>query len=251
VTRPQNVAASVRQRLLNEARASGRPFNELLQYYAMERFLYRLSVSPHGDKLVLKGALMLTMWELPLRRSTKDIDLLGYLTNDVDGVVAIVRDICRQEVELDGLEFDPGTLQADRIVDEAECVGVRVRFRGSLGTARVSMQIDMGFGDAVVPEPVMFEFKGQILAGAIGETFARRDSEVLADPVALTKEFAVDAARSRQWSGFLRKSRVEGAPDELADVVDAIAVFLGPVTQALHDGRSFDARWVPPGPWAP
>ena len=79
-----NVTASVRQRLLNEARATGRPFNELLQYFAMERFLYRLSKSPHGEKFVLKGALMLAIWEVSLTRPTKDIDLLGHVANDIE-----------------------------------------------------------------------------------------------------------------------------------------------------------------------
>ena len=68
-----NVAASVRQCLLNEARATGRPFNELLQYFAMERFLYRLSKSPHSERFVLKGALMLAMWEVSLTRPAKDV----------------------------------------------------------------------------------------------------------------------------------------------------------------------------------
>jgi hypothetical protein len=74
---PKNIAASVRQRLLDKARETGRPFNELLQYFAMERFLYRLSRSPYANKFVLKGALMLIVWEAPLSRPTMDIDLLG------------------------------------------------------------------------------------------------------------------------------------------------------------------------------
>ena len=76
----QNVAASVRQRLMNTAKASGRPFQEVLQYFAMERFLYRLSKSPHGDRFILKGALMFTVWGAPASRPTRDIDLLAYLT---------------------------------------------------------------------------------------------------------------------------------------------------------------------------
>lgn len=153
-----NVAASVRQRLLNEARASGRPFNELLQYFAMERFLYRLSRSPHIDRFVLKGALMLVTWEVSLTRPTKDIDLLGQMANDVQHIVNVVREMCQQDVEPDGLVFDPMSVIGERIAEEAEYEGVRVRFQGSLGTARVSMQIDVGFGDAVVPGPVTADF---------------------------------------------------------------------------------------------
>jgi hypothetical protein len=149
-----NIAASVRQRLLNRARESGRPFNELLQYFSMERFLFRLSVSPHGERFVLKGALMLATWEISLTRPTGDIDLLGNVPNDVDQIVTIVKEVCRQEVEPDGLEFNADTVMGARIAEEAEYEGVRVRFRGHLGTARVSMQIDVGFGDTVVPAPV-------------------------------------------------------------------------------------------------
>lgn len=105
-----DVAASVRQRLLNEARASGRPFNELLQYFAMERFLFRLSVSPHGERFILKGALLLVTWEISLTRSTRDIDLLGIMANDVDRIVTVVKELCRQEVEPDGLEFAPDSV---------------------------------------------------------------------------------------------------------------------------------------------
>ena len=76
-----NLAASIRQRLLNKARETDRPFNEMLQYFAIERFLYRLATSPHAGKFVLKGALMFTAWQAPVSRPTMDIDLLG-LTNN-------------------------------------------------------------------------------------------------------------------------------------------------------------------------
>jgi hypothetical protein len=124
----KNVAASVRQRLLNEARASGRPFNELLQYFAMERFLFRLFRSPHAEKVVLKGALMLATWKVSLTRPTKDIDLLGQMANDVERIVDVVKEMCRQDVEPDGLVFDPASVSGERIAEEAEYEGVRVRF---------------------------------------------------------------------------------------------------------------------------
>ena len=155
---PKNIAASIRQRLLNEARASARPFNELLQYFAMERFLFRLSRSPHAEKFVLKGAFMLATWRVSLTRPTKDIDLLGQVANDVERIVDLVKEMCRQEVEPDGLDFDPASVGGERIAEEAEYKGVRVRFHGCLGTARVSMQIHVGFGDAVVPGPIMADY---------------------------------------------------------------------------------------------
>jgi hypothetical protein len=90
---PKNIAASVRQRLLDKARETGRPFDEVLQYFAMERFLYRLSKSPYADSFVLKGALMLTVWEAPLTRPTLDIDLLGRIDNRIETIVRVTREI--------------------------------------------------------------------------------------------------------------------------------------------------------------
>ncbi|MBD3335183.1 MAG: hypothetical protein GF355_06675 [Candidatus Eisenbacteria bacterium] len=114
------IAASVQQRFLNRARESGRPFNELLQYFAMERFLFRLSVSSHGERFVLKGALMLATWDISLTRPTSDIDLLGNVANDVDQIVTIAKELCRQEAEPDGLEFNADTVMGARIAEEAE-----------------------------------------------------------------------------------------------------------------------------------
>jgi len=150
---PKNIPASIRQRLLDKARETGRPFNELLQYFAMERFLYRLSKSPYADNFVLKGALMLTVWEAPLTRPTLDIDLLGWIDNRIETIVKVTREICRQEVEPDGLAFDIATIEAEHIAEDADYEGIRVRFRGSLGTARIVMQLDIGFGDIVIPSP--------------------------------------------------------------------------------------------------
>ena len=149
----KNLAASVRQRLLDKARESGRPFNELLQYFAMERFLYRLSQSPYANYFVLKGPLMLPVWEAPLTRPTMDIDLLGRIDNSIETIVELTRKICRQEMERDGIDFNIATIGAERIAEDADYEGIHVRFRGSLDTARIAMQLDIGFGDIVIPSP--------------------------------------------------------------------------------------------------
>ena len=149
----RNVSASVHQRLLNRAKSLHRPFNELLQYYAMERFLYRLSRSVHAERFVLKGALMLEVWCSQETRSTMDIDLLGRTGNAETDLVAQVRDILAVDVEPDGLEFDPNTIRTEPITEDTDYEGIRIRFKGALGTARVPMQLDIGFGDVVYPEP--------------------------------------------------------------------------------------------------
>ena len=153
--KPTNISASVRQRLLDKARKDQRPFAELLQYFAMERFLYRLSYSPHAEKFVLKGALMLRAWDFPLPRATMDIDMLGQnFSNEISRVVAQVRDICTTMIQPeDGLEFDENSIIAERITEDADYEGVRVRFAGKLGTARINMQLDIGFGDIIIPGP--------------------------------------------------------------------------------------------------
>ncbi len=171
-----NLANSVHARLQNHARATHRPFQELLQYYAMERFLYRLSTTPHRDSFVLKGALMLHVWKAPLARSTKDLDFLGRLKNSLENLKRVVREVCITNVEPDGMEFDPATVKTERIKEEADYQGVRVRFVGLLGKARVSMQIDVGFGDVVTPGaadftyPVLLDFPVPALSGYPSET---------------------------------------------------------------------------------
>jgi len=153
-----NLAHSVRQRLLNEAKRTGRLYNELEQYFSMERFLYRLSRSPHADKFVLKGALLFTAWRVDRFRPTRDIDLLGQLSNAEDAVAQVFRDVCGQAVPDDGLLFDPASIATTHITEDADYEGVRVTLKGTLGTSRISIQIDIGFSDVVVPSPEETEY---------------------------------------------------------------------------------------------
>lgn len=149
----KNMAASVHQRLKNAAVASGERFNDLQQNYAIERFLYRFSISPHSEQFILKGALLLRVWNIATIRPTRDIDLLGLVSNDQAMIRTVVRDICLIAVEDDGLVFDPTTITIDPISPEAEYEGVRSTFAGKLGNARIAMQIDFGFGDRITPPP--------------------------------------------------------------------------------------------------
>jgi len=155
----KNVAASVHQRLLNRARETGRPFNELLQYYVMERFLYRMSKSSHSDQFVLKGALMMNVWRAPVLRPTRDIDLLGRIENSIDAIVAVIQEVCIQKVEQpDGVSFDPLTVSGERITEDAIYEGLRVRFRGCVGKSEIPMQLDVGFGDKITPSATVMEY---------------------------------------------------------------------------------------------
>ena len=153
MTSRQNIPASVKQRLLNRTKTDNRSFNELLQYYAMERFLYRLSLSSHAQNYILKGALMLRAWNSPEFRSTMDIDMLGKTESEEANIIVQICDILAVEVDPDGLVFDSESIRTERITEDADYEGIRVRFSGFLGTARINMQIDIGFGDIVYPEP--------------------------------------------------------------------------------------------------
>lgn len=150
---PRNTVASIHQRLLNVSKQTGRSFNDLVLFYAIERFLYRLSKSAFADRIVLKGGLMLQVWNVPATRVTRDIDLLGRLSNDLDQIKGMVRAVCAVPVEDDGLVFDPQTVATVRITEDADYDGVRATFRGEFGKVPLAMQIDFGFSDVITPEP--------------------------------------------------------------------------------------------------
>ncbi len=168
---PKNLSASVHQRLLNNARKTGRPFNEVLKFFCMERFLYRLSKSSLADTFVLKGALLFRAWDTPDRRPTMDIDLLGYTNNATESISRAIQKICITQVEPDGIEFEPDTVNSTVIKEDAEYQGVRSLFQGRLGNARIPMQIDVGFGDVIHPHaleinyPTILEFPAARLRG--------------------------------------------------------------------------------------
>lgn len=147
----RDVAASIRQQLLNESKRQDRPFQELLQYFAMERFLYRLSLHPLADRFILKGALLMTAWRAAQSRPTVDIDLSARTSNDLDHVRGWIEELCAFIVDEDGVHFDPESIEILRIKEDAEYEGLRVRFDATLARARVPMQIDIGFGDVITP----------------------------------------------------------------------------------------------------
>ena len=156
--RPKNVAASVRERLLNLARARGEDFNLVLTRYASERLLYRLSTSSHEARFILKGAALFSVWTGEPHRATRDLDLLGVGDPNPDAIAAIFRALCGAQVHDDGLEFDRGSVSVRRIKEEQEYEGVRVELLARLGVAKIPVQVDVGFGDAVTPKPAVLEF---------------------------------------------------------------------------------------------
>lgn len=150
---PSNVAASVRQRLLNKTRETGEDFQLLLTRYALERFLYRLGISPYKDTFVLKGAMLYALWGNAPHRATRDLDLHGIGESSVPQMEMVTREICGMGVGDDGVVFLPETVRGEEIREDQEYDGVRIQFDARLAAARITLQVDVGFGDAVYPEP--------------------------------------------------------------------------------------------------
>lgn len=180
-----DIGVSIRQRLLSRSRAQDRPFQELLQYFAIERFLYRLAKSPSADCFILKGALLLTAWRAPPSRPTMDIDLAGRIHNGLDHIKDVVGAVCEIDVDPDGLEFNRAAIEVSRIKQDAQYEGVRVQFHAILARARIPMQIDIGFGDVITPGPMEIEyptllnFPPAILRGYPRETVVAEKLEAL------------------------------------------------------------------------
>jgi predicted nucleotidyltransferase component of viral defense system len=155
---PKNVVASVLARLRNVAQEAGLSFNDILQSYVIERFLARLARSPHGDTVLLKGALMLRVWGVPRARPTMDIDLLRRGIADQAALVRLVEQCAAIDDPSDGVIFEPSTIHVESIRDATDYVGTRIRLQAHLDKVRQTVQIDFGIGDAVHPEPQVIDY---------------------------------------------------------------------------------------------
>lgn len=149
----QDLAASVRARLLQIAKAEQTDFNAVLVRYALERFLYRLGQSAHAERFVLKGAMLFNLWYAMPHRPTRDVDLLGFGASDLGAIAQDFREIVSVPAE-DGLVFDAASVVVDEIRKNAGYAGARVLVSAELARARCKVQVDVGFGDAVTPGPV-------------------------------------------------------------------------------------------------
>ncbi len=156
--KPKNAPASIRQRLLNLARARNDDFGLILTKYGLERILFRLSKSNYRRTFVLKGALLFSIWTKERYRPTRDADFLATGDSSPERFVQIFKEITTVEVEDDGIRFDPATVEAERIKEDADYEGVRVTFTAFLDKAEIPIQIDIGFGDVVRPGPIETEY---------------------------------------------------------------------------------------------
>jgi predicted nucleotidyltransferase component of viral defense system len=154
----KNVVASVLARLRNSAKSSGAPFQQVLQQYAIERFLYRISKSKHAQSVVLKGALLLKTIGIPRARPTIDIDMLRTGKADQDTLAALIKDCAILEVEADGLTFLTDSVVAEEITKDSEYQGTRILMDARMENVRLRVQVDFGVGDVMVPGPRMIEY---------------------------------------------------------------------------------------------
>jgi len=215
-----NMGDSVRQRLLNLRKVKGGDYNALLMQYAIERFLYRLSRSELADRFVLKGAMLFRVWADDLHRPTKDLDLLGFGEATLEAVATAVRTIIAVPVGDDGLVFNPDTIAVSEIREQRGYGGVRVKFLGMLGNARIPMQIDVGFGDAIIPEPDRCTFP-TLLGQDAPELWAYPPATVVAEKLEAIVSRGIVNSRMKDFYDILLVFRLYDLEDD--DLSRAIA----------------------------
>ena len=178
----KNLPASILHRLRNEARKRNLPFQEILTYYGLERFLYRISKSVYCDRFILKGALVMLTWPSRIVRTTRDIDFSAYIDNDLETILKTLQEICAIEVEPDAIRFDAESIRVEPIAGRAKQPGVRARIIGYIDKVRVHIQIDIGFSDEIKPEPGIVRFP-TLLDLPAPEVYAYHPETVLSEKV--------------------------------------------------------------------
>jgi hypothetical protein len=177
---PSNVAASVKQRLLNRAREQKEDFNLLLTKYGLERILYRIGRSPYKDSFAQGSAALRTLDGTAIPSHKRDADFLSKGDNNPERYQQIFEEICDMQVEDDGVRFDRTTVTVEKIKEDQDYEGLRVTFTGFMETARLPMQIDIGFGDAVTPGPIETDFP-TLLKGPAPRLFSYPRETVIAE----------------------------------------------------------------------
>jgi predicted nucleotidyltransferase component of viral defense system len=239
----RNIGASVRQRLLNLARAREQPLELLLTRFALERLLHRLSLSPHRERFVLKGAMLLTTWFDEPHRATRDVDLLGFGDAAHEALLATFREIMAIELD-DGVSFDLKRLRIEAIREEVEYGGSRLRTTAALAGARIPITVDVGFGDAVEPGvedidlPVLLDMPSPYLRAYPPETVIAEKFHAMVilgransrmkdyyDVWMLTNAFEINTERLQRaiTATFARRNTEipKGVPDGLSDAFAA------------------------------
>lgn len=215
----KNLRESVYTKLKNIALKRNRPTQEILRYYAMERFLYRLSVSNHKNSFFLKGGLMLMVWDPATHRATVDIDLLAKSNNSIENISQILKEICSYPVSQDGIEFDSTALILAESQIETEYTGLSARFSAHLHTARLPLRIDIGFRDKIFPRPatldypVLLDFPSPQLRGYTPETMIAEKLD------AMVKLGLANSRMKDFYDVWTMVNQFQIAPEKIAPVI--------------------------------
>lgn len=229
----KNIGASVRTRLTDQARARGDNAQLLMLRFAIERLLYRLAQSAYRDQFVLKGAMLFSLWAPVPYRSTGDLNLLGQGDPAPTRMAAIFQAVCGEPVPDDGLSFDAGSVKAESARAEEEYTGVRITLVATLAGAKLPIQIDIGFGDAVTPGardidyPSLLDFPSAALKAYPPETVVAEKLEALVslgmrnsrmkdlfDLWVIARTFAFEGATLRQAVATTFERRQTRRPEE-------------------------------------
>jgi predicted nucleotidyltransferase component of viral defense system len=225
----RNVGASVRARLLDRAREQKSDFQVVLTRYTLERLLYRLSLSEHRERFVLKGAMLFSIWIDTPFRATRDLDLLGYGDSDVDSIAAAFRAICAQPVADDGVIFDVDGLQATPIRKELKYGGVRVRTTALIDRARIPVQVDIGFGDAITPTTTTIDYPA-----------------LLDGPMARLRAYPVETVVAEKFEALVTRGITNSRLKDFYDLWLIASTFtLDPTSLAEAVKRTFERRGTP------
>lgn len=248
----RNTSASVRQRLLNLARERGMDFGLMLTNFAIERFLYRLSISQHECDFVIKGAVLFRVWSKEAFRPTRDLDMLAFGTSDLTRVASTIREICEIACENDGLAFSSESIRAEEIREADEYDGVRVRLVAYLDSARIPVQIDIGFGDVVFPSPVTIDYpvllnlpaphlRSYPMESVISEKFLAMVSLGMANSRLKDYFDIYKLAKTFEFDGALLSSAIRATFDRRGTSVPAL---MPPALDAeFFDNRSKQEQW--------
>lgn len=221
-TEKKNLPESVYTKLKNIALTKNRPTQEILRYYAMERFLYRLSASKHKDSFFLKGGLMLMIWDPTTHRATVDIDLLAKANNSIENISRILKEICSHPVLHDGIEFDSKNLVLAESQIETEYTGLSARFSASLHTAKLPLRLDIGFSDKIFPKPaslnypVLLDFPSPQLKGYTPETMIAEKLD------AMVKLGLANSRMKDFYDVWTMVNQFQIKPEEIAPVIKKV-----------------------------
>jgi predicted nucleotidyltransferase component of viral defense system len=218
---PKNIVASVLARLRNRSKSSGAPFQQVLQQYAIERFLYRVSKSQHAQSVILKGALLLKTIDIPSARPTLDIDMLRQGKADQGSLVALIQDCATLEVEADGLTFLADSVTAEQITKDTEYKGTRILMEARMDNVRLNIQVDFGVGDVMVPGPRVIQYP-VFLGGDMIELLAYPVESAIAEK--LEAMVALGSANSRMkdfYDVWIYSKHLDFHSDTLLEAIEA------------------------------